>query len=609
MNPPALDLAEGFADHAVAWAKRHTADPRTLSLLRRAARLVSLATAQGHVCLPLEVLADINEPTAPLRERLFASGIVATPETPAPLPLVLDAQDRLYLTRYFNYECRLAAALRRLAVPAPLPPERRDELAAGLDRLFAGNAARLGQRPDWQKLAAALAVYSRLCLISGGPGTGKTYTVVAVLASLLALDPELRIALAAPTGKAAARMMESLRGRSAHLPEPLRTRLPDTAQTVHRLLGGGEGGFRYHRGNPLPFDALVVDEASMLDLALATHLFEALPPHARIVLLGDKDQLAAVEAGAVFAELSAQSSLSAPCAHALAGLTGIPLQRFAPQHAQTTAQAELPFDTPPASPLKDCAVWLTESMRFAADSGIGRLAAQINAGNGDAALAAVSDPAVRWLDDPGGTPGADTVNAIRDGYAGYLAALAQPDPDTLFRAFARFRVLCAVHDTPRGTAALNAHVAAWTRQRTGSPPTADWYTGRAVIMRRNDYDASLFNGDIGLCVMEEDGTPRVHFPDDAGGYRALAPSRLPEHDDAFALSVHKSQGSEFDAVLLILPQQAGAILARELLYTGVTRALSTVTLAGASAVFIAACATRTARRSGLMARLQEKNED
>ena len=289
-----------------------------MSLARRAALELSRATAEGHVCLRLADLAARLAADAPdmadlasVRSRLLASGVVGTPEAPAAMPLLLDAQDRLYLHRHFDYERRLA---RRLLLAAQAAPTVVDAATRErLDSLFGRDAL-----PDWQKLAAALALRQRLVVISGGPGTGKTSTVVNLLACLIAQDPQLRIALAAPTGKAAARLGEALRQRAAHLPQALRDKLPAQSHTVHRLLGAHPGGFRHHAGHPLAIDVLVVDEASMLDLALATRLLEAVPGSARLILLGDKDQLAAVESGAVFAELSADPPLSADCMQALA---------------------------------------------------------------------------------------------------------------------------------------------------------------------------------------------------------------------------------------------------------------------------------------------------
>ena len=332
IQTPDQALAEGFAHHVVRWARESDAPDHTLDALRAAARATSLATASGHVCTYLaDIVAaaeDLDEPAlrqraARIRNGRHAGGARCAPADPRrrrpPLPAPLlrlrapagaAADGSLRPTRRAP-----SARTRRRCSTACSPPTR------------SGSA----NRPDWQKIATALALERRLTIISGGPGTGKTTTVVNVLACVLAGNPDCRIRLAAPTGKAAARMLEAIRNAAAHLPADLRERLPAESFTVHRLLGvlPDSGEFRHHAGNPLPIDLLVVDEASMLDLALATKLVEAVPPAAHIILLGDKDQLAAVESGAVFSELSADPTLSNACVERLSAVTGIPAARIA----------------------------------------------------------------------------------------------------------------------------------------------------------------------------------------------------------------------------------------------------------------------------------------
>jgi exodeoxyribonuclease V alpha subunit len=599
---PDQALAEGFAHHLVRWARESGAPGHTLDALRAAARATSLATASGHVCMHLADIVAAGEKLdeSTLRNALLESGMVGTPDAPAAHPLILDDDGRVYLHRYFDYERRLA---QRLTAPSPGPTSAvGKEAKTLLDLLFAANAKRLGARPDWQKIATALALERRLTIISGGPGTGKTTTVVNVLACVLAGNPDCRIRLAAPTGKAAARMLDAIRSAAAHLPARLRERLPAESFTVHRLLGvlPGSGEFRHHAGNPLPIDLLVVDEASMLDLALATRLLEAAPAAARIILLGDKDQLAAVESGAVFAELSADPTLSSACVERLSAVTGIPAARIA--------------CAAPVKPthLTDSVVWLTENFRFAKDSGIGRLAAHVNAGEAQAAidlLRAGADPALEWIEDAQPAPQAASLARIIDGMADYLDAARADlgDKASLFAALGRFRVLCAERDGPRGVVEINRFAGRHLRRTLDHPldpgGRSEWYPGRPVMVLANDYVLKLFNGDVGIVLPDAAEAPMVYFPDRDGSFRAVAPLRLPEHETAFATTVHKAQGSEFDRVLLMLPAKPNRVVTRELLYTAVTRSRSGVAIVGGAEVVAKAVVSPTRRYSGLVARL------
>ena len=624
---PADRLAAGFAAHVAAWCRKLGADDATQHLLSQAAAALSLATSEGHVCLWLQALVEnaaenaaenatntaannaaIGLDSAALRALLMASGVVGTPEHPGAMPLILDDEGRLYLHRYFDHERRLAARLARAAALDSATPFIIDDAARQrLDPLFKANEATLQGAVDWQKIAAALALRGRLTVISGGPGTGKTTTVVNLLACLIAQNPDCRIALAAPTGKAAARMTDAIRQRAAHLPEALRARLPTDASTVHRLLGvtPAPGGFVHHAGHRLAIDVLVVDEASMLDLALAARLLDAVPESARIILLGDKDQLSAVESGAVFADLSADPGLSGPCRRTLAALCGLAPDQICPQAPARD------------SPLKDSVVWFTQNFRFAAHSGIARLAADINGARAQQAvawLAAGADDAVHWLDESGALPGDAATARLFHGHAGYLAAvlLDPTDPARISQAFGAFGALCAVREGPRGMLALNEQMTRRAREvlaavqpRLASDARSPWFVGRPVMVLRNDPVHKLFNGDVGITLPDETGALAVVFPCAEGGFRRVAVVRMPEHQTAFAMTVHKAQGSEFDAVLVLLPQQRSPVLTRELLYTAVTRARQRVTLVGSADILRLAIQSPTRRHTGLLARLRD----
>jgi exodeoxyribonuclease V alpha subunit len=680
-NGDAERLAAGFAEHVVRWAQRmgqvanadvvspgknvvmpgstrHPVPPAPLStagdtpalqILRHSAHATSLATSNGHVCVLLSDLATPEHDPATLRTTLLQSGVVGTPDHPASLPLILDEDGRLYLHRYFDYEVRLA---RRLMQAAKTPP--REVALAARDLLNSLFPPAPDNEVDWQKIAAAMALRGSLTVISGGPGTGKTTTVVNLLACLLTQEPHTRIALAAPTGKAAARMTEAIRQRADHLPPDLRARLPQESFTIHRLLGAnpGQGRFTHDANNQLAIDALIVDEASMLDLALATRLLEAVPATARIILLGDKDQLAAVEAGAVFAELSADPTLTDQCRRDLAHLCGYPPERIAPP-----APAQ-------ASPLHDAAVWLTKNYRFPADSAIGRLARFINEGRAEEALAllrgsraaqapsttpapnvlsqskheketgsrengslplfpeldrtsviaalsrnpGLHDTSIQWLDPEHGD---NVLDAIVAGYAEYFETVSRDatDLDAIVSAFSQFRVLCAVRESTSGSSWVNEQVTRRARQTLSALASeqshdfrSPWYAGRPVMVLRNDYVLKLFNGDIGTALPAGDDLA-VYFPDGENGFRSVPIARMPPHETAFATTVHKAQGSEFDAVLLMLPPQQSRVSVRELLYTGLTRAKGGVMLSARSEALTQAMQASLKRHSGLLRRV------
>jgi exodeoxyribonuclease V alpha subunit len=340
----------------------------------------------------------------------------------------------------------------------------------------------------------------------------------------------------------------------------------------------------------------------MLDLALATKLVEAVPSSARIILLGDKDQLAAVESGAVFSELSADPTLSNACVERLSAVTGIPAARI--------------VSAAPVKPtgLDDSVVWLTENFRFAKDSGIGRLAAHVNAGEAQAAidlLRSGSDPALEWIEDAHPVPQAASLKRIIDGMTNYIDA-ARADlgnKAVLFEALGRFRVLCAEREGPRGVVEINQFVGQHFRKTLDHPldpgRRSEWYPGRPVMVLSNDYVLKRFNGDIGIVLPDASDALMVYFPDSDGSFRPVAPLRLPEHETAFATTVHKAQGSEFDRVLLMLPAKPNRGVTRELLYTAVTRSRSDVAIVGGTDVLEKAIVSPTRRYSGLVARLAE----
>ena len=609
------DLARGFGQTLSAWARQSHASEASADCLRRIAEAISLATSDGQLCIPLSAVLDqfpgvlIEE----LRALLLACGLVAQPTQACALPLILDDANRVFLYRHFDQERRLARQLLARTRSAVLTSDKLSRLHEVLDQGFGGSkAAESAPALDWQRVAVAQALLNPLTLISGGPGTGKTRTAAQLIQATLRHRPGARIALAAPTGKAAARLLDALHHPSASVDEAIRERLPTDAFTIHRLLKikPDTGRAQYGAHDPLPYDLVVVDEASMLDLHLTLQLFGALAAHAQCVLLGDKDQLPAVEIGAIFTTLSAGRRYSTQQLTALEQLTG---------YAAAQIGASV---SPDASALPDTVVWLQKNYRFSYDSDIFNLSESIKQGDTASALTILRQPTamgVRWIADDGWEINRSTVLAADQGYAPYREALARyldsheanPTPSadpgpllqTLFAAFERFRVLAAIRETDRGVNHLNAQL----RQiLTRSSQT--WYPGRPILITRNDDSLNLFNGDVGICLPDPDQLdrqqPKVWFRAQ-GGFRAIDCQRLPAHEDALAMTVHKAQGSEFDSVLLILPHDPGRTTNRALIYTAITRARSEVILSGRQAVFESACSQVDARPSGLTDRIRE----
>lgn len=569
-----------------------TQDPALLL----AAALVSWRSGQGDVCLDLTAHAggplfatpeDEAGLVAPQledwRQALCGSAVVGRPGEMA--PLILDHADRLYLGRYWQLEQDLLHGLRqRLGVWAAGVDTAL--LQTGLQRLFPNQ----GQDSDRQQLAAALAVLRTFCVITGGPGTGKTRTVTAILALLLeqAKGKPPRIALAAPTGKAAARLSESIALAREQLPlsAELAAAIPTQAMTLHRLLGFRPDRVEPRHGadHPLGLEVLVVDEVSMVDLPLMSRLLAALPTKARLILLGDKDQLASVEAGMVLGDL---------CGRGRSG-TG-------PGWTSLSEAIAAPRESPSSrASIAEHILVLDKSYRFAGTSGIGALAQAVNRGESGTALALLrsgrhQDIALLEVD-------AQRLPEYlhRQVLPGYIPYLQAGNPEAALAAFARFRVLCALRDGPFGVSGLNRLIEQGLRAKGLIRGTQAMYRGRPLLVTSNDYGQGLFNGDLGLVLTDPGSpTPRVYFATSTGT-RSLLPGRLPAHETVFAMTVHKSQGSEFDEVLLVLPERDSPVLTRELIYTAITRARHRVTILGSPASMELALASRVERSSGLL---------
>jgi exodeoxyribonuclease V alpha subunit len=493
---------------------------------------------QGHNCIGI----DADE-----ARLVLASGLA---DAVGHLPLVVE-QNRLYLQRYWHYEQRLAMQIQ--AMVASSKPDNIGDLEVLLDTYFPDPPDKI----DWQREAAKVAVKQPFSIITGGPGTGKTTTVVKILAVLQELaDQPLLIALAAPTGKAAMRLQESIGQRKADLPctDAIKKHIPETVTTLHRLLGARPPSpyFRHHAGQPLIYDLVVVDEASMVDLALMSKLVDALKPNARLILLGDKDQLASVESGAVLADLVTalpEQALELKTTHRFGGAIKALADAVNQQHTE--------------------AVWHVLQQ----DDGICGLLAD------------------------------DVVDYAARQHSHYLRRLQQGAEFTeIFAEFSRFQVLCANRKGKHSVADLNHGVEQKLLAQRLIQLSGLWYVGRPVMVTQNNAALHLYNGDIGLCLpdKEQQGKLMVFFQRPDGSVKKYLPARVPHCETVFAMTIHKSQGSEFDEVLIVLPEAVNPVLTKELLYTAITRAKQRVQLLASPDVLAQAIAQKVARVTGLV---------
>jgi exodeoxyribonuclease V alpha subunit len=561
------------------------------------ATLAGWAVGQGHTCLPLSAAAVLlrewglacpwGADVSVLRESLLQSAVVGEPG--AFTPLILDDANNLFFYRYHACEQRIARALRfRSDIMERVEPSRALPL---LDRLFPEKEP---NGINWQRAAAALALCRSLVIISGGPGTGKTYTVARILAlfTVLAEQKPPRIGLVAPTGKAALRLQESIRQAREGLPEEAESVFTLQAQTLHRLLGFQvhRSGFRHNRSNPLHLDLLVVDEASMIDVELMAALLEALPSRCRIIMLGDRDQLASVEAGNLFGDL---------CGREESGWSASLLDAIGP----LLATALPPSTAMTANSLADSLILLRTSRRFTSGSGIGALARAVNSGDGRAVMGVVN---ATWEDlDIVDTGSPDQVGRVRERLLVFLEPLLTAvSPRAALQALAAGRILCALREGPAGVEGVNRLAEAHLRRLRGLAPEVRFYPGMPILISRNDYQLGLFNGDTGVLWPDEQGLLRGWFEQEPGGLRSFSLAGLPAWQPSYAITVHKSQGSEFDRVLLLLPQEDAPILTRELLYTGMTRAKRELVLCGPQQLLVRATARQVVRYSGLKDKLR-----
>ncbi|MEL7638069.1 MAG: exodeoxyribonuclease V subunit alpha [Solidesulfovibrio sp.] len=559
--------------------------------LALAAALASRATSLGHVCIDLSLPLDtiFHEASLPLRDTARFS--TALPELPciggpdAHVPLVLDGT-RLYLKRYHQYERDLAEGLLRLAAR---PVSTSQEAAtAAVRRLFPDE----GDELDMQMTAVFAASRSRLIIVTGGPGTGKTFTAARIVALLQEIEgiPGHRIALAAPTGKAAARLFESL--HQAFTTPLLADRaedLPTEATTLHRLLGlrPNSPTARHNQGNPLPYDTIFVDEASMVSLPVLAKLVRALPEAARLILLGDRDQLASVEAGAALADICGDGSVKEFS------------KVFRENLAAVSSKADgLSEAAEPYPPLADAIVHLHRTWRFDDKSGIAAVSRAVRTGDVAATLAALTEPHadLTWFQSGSIDEARIALQPLLEEYA---TALEAKTAEEAFRAWGSLRLLTPLRHGVYGVEGLNRLIDTGLRELGAIRGSGFWHPGKPIMVTRNEPSLNLFNGDMGVTLEDDAGYLRVWFPAPHGRWRHLSPTRLTAVEEVYAMTVHKSQGSEFDAVFLLLPDYESPVLTREILYTALTRAKKRATVIGGNKTIGACVAKATTRHSNL----------
>ncbi len=574
-----------------------------------ASLLVSSHIGKGDICIDISEMAGKKlseiyqetdeEYTLPTFNK-WINGIKNTNVAGLPgdyKPLILDEKGRLYLYRYWQYEKILAD---NILSRNSNEVDDFDEalLKEGIKNLFPDSSNKENQ----QRIAAVSSILQKFCVISGGPGTGKTTTVVKII--VLLIEQALKngykpsIALAAPTGKAAARLKESVKQMRVFLncPDEVKTIIPDEAYTIHRLLGPlvGSPYFRYDKNNQLNYDIVIIDESSMADLALITKLFTAVPLSSRIIILGDKDQLASVEAGAVLGDICDTGNMHGCSVNFIKKIEKI-LQ------STDIVQKKEP-------PIADAIVKLNMSFRFDEDSGIGNLSKAVKEGKADDAMRILNNDDYKDISlfniDPD-----QFLPDIFDSYitSYYELYLKETTITGAFGFFSNFSILCALRQGPGGVNNVNLIIEKKLKERGLINTSSKWYNGRPIMINRNDYNLKLFNGDIGIIYPdnETDNKPKFFYQTPEGSFRKILPIKLPEHETVYAMTVHKSQGSEFDHVLLVLPDRPGPVLSRELLYTAITRARKKVDIVGSEEILRLMIDKPSERKSGLRDALWE----
>ena len=569
------------------------------------AYLLSKRMQEGHTCIHQNDVAyggsdfPFQPPFASLKKIAPLVGLAGQV-----CPFILH-KDRLYLHRYFSYETQILQSIGNLLhSERALQSQREQQLLAMAPTLqwlqadypLDGNSAE--EKIDWQFAAAIQGVLHNFSIITGGPGTGKTTTVAKILALLLTLDPNCSVALAAPTGKAAMRMAESLQQTALPVPPAIKDKFNALQpNTIHRLLGYIPDSiyFKHHQDNPLPFNVVIVDEASMIDVALFAKLLSAIGHNTRLILLGDKNQLASVEAGSLFGDLcKAQEQTNLLSTDATHFINGMMLD----EQRKITAN----YMASSTHPLAGHIIELQKSHRFTSIGGIGQLSKAIIQNN-EAVLEAFIKQSQDAAVSVETTNNPTSFEAFIEGYKNYLQ---EPDISLALQKLNQLRVLCAVREGPQGLYAVNRAIENYLSAQHLLEPKGDFYENRPIIITKNYPDLQLYNGDIGLIRKDSKGNLRAWFEDSEKNIRAVMPGYISHAETVFAMTIHKSQGSEYGNVWVVLPQiKSSQLLTRELLYTAVTRAKEKVTVQSDAATLLETAKATVKRASGIIHRFDE----
>jgi exodeoxyribonuclease V alpha subunit len=595
------NLDRHFADFICRIAKNND------FLLYSAAALVSNALSNGNVCIDLaspDLFSSLDAmlPKNSLNTDLWITTLLNTSIVGNPgeyKPLIIE-KTRLYLQKYWKYEKQLGdSIIDRLKTTKQF--DKTVQISELISHFFPSSSL---IEPDMQKQAALIAMKSNFVVISGGPGTGKTTTIAKIAALLLEYSNQkfCRIILAAPTGKAAAKLKKTISNALAtfNVSIPIRSAISDLETvTIHRLLGvlPRSSYFKYNATNLLPYDVVIVDEASMIDLALMAKLFSAIPLDSKVILLGDKDQLASVEAGAILNDIYDYGIEIMDQKSAETATHPRPTDTEN-REKEDRVIAKLPFQ---------CIIELTKNYRFPENTGIGRVSHAIRLGNSEEALKILEkkeyvDIVLHNTPPPTMLPQA-LHSIIIENYRHYLQ---EKDPFKALVLFDNFKVLCAVRKGNFGVLSINNCIERILETAGLIAPLSMYYPGRPIMVLSNDYNLGLYNGDVGIIMEnhESKGTFNAFFPGEApGSIRSFLPQLLPLHETVFAMTVHKSQGSEFNHVLILLPSFNSPLLSRELLYTAVTRAKKTCDIWSEKDILLKTIENRVKRTSGLREKL------